>query len=468
MTAPNGDLPLIRQYRDWLQSDTDHGGSTRERFFTQGLVILDTNILLNLYEYTPSARSQVFSALERVKDRLWLPHQVGLEFVRNRHRVIAKRVKALNDAPTAVTQKLREANKSILAASSLVQELLIRYAQDTQASESLRAEISSQSVEELLSSWRDTLLGHVSALKNDHDLALSTVTNDDPVLPQVAELFGDRVATPPEPSVIRHRVEEAASYRFPNRIPPGYMDAGKESPLNAAGDYLLWEEVVQHVQHLPETLHVLFVSGDLKDDWYEAPEPGRGRRPWPSLSDELRSRAAAELRIETPKEFFMGVKRYLDVDIADTTYEEIGRAADIHLPAAITEYKAAQTTPPINLVAAAYEAAGLITSSLREELESPPQRIFQWWLIGVTEQLKRRQPTDVEVPVDIVAASRETQPPGRDWVSGKILRFGEWPYRTSSWLAPWFAELVSSAPEEDRLTLLRLAAQQIEAQTQQR
>lgn len=465
MSAPNDDLPLIRQYRDWLQSNTAEGAHGREQSFTQGLVVLDTNVLLNLYEYTPNARHQVLSALERVKERLWLPHQVGLEFVRNRHRVIATRVKSLKDAPNELNQKLREATKTIIAASELVQGLLIKYAQDVESSESLRKEISDQSIKELLDPWRSVLIGHIQHLKNDHDLAISTVANGDPVLPQVAELFGDRIATPPAPQVIRQRVEEATSYRFPNKIPPGYMDAGKGSPLASAGDFLLWEEIITHAGKLPEITHVLFVSGDQKDDWYEAPGPGQARRPWPSLADELRERGSAELRIETPKEFFLGVKQYLDVEIADTTYEEIGRAAEAYTSAEITEITAEDSPPPPELAVEAYMAAGLKTPYLRDLIESQDRRMFQWWLIGVTAELNRRQPSENERTVNIPAASRTSEPPGQGWVSGDRLLLGEWPYRSSSWVALWFARLVEKTPEIDRRTLQRLAAQQTDLHT---
>ena len=49
-----------------------------------GLITPDTNVLLNLYRFQNVARDQLFGALETLGDRLWIPHQVGLEFHRNR------------------------------------------------------------------------------------------------------------------------------------------------------------------------------------------------------------------------------------------------------------------------------------------------------------------------------------------------------------------------------------------------
>ncbi|MFG3721102.1 PIN-like domain-containing protein [Streptomyces massasporeus] len=462
MQGLGDDLPLIRQYRDWLQGSPPEDSPERPEFFTHGIVVLDTNVLLSLYEYTPAAREQVINALKSVQKRLWLPHQVGLEFVRGRHRVIAERVKALKDAPGLLNRKLGDANKAVVGARQFVQELLVKYAWDTEASESLAAKISSQAVDALLSDWKKELIGLVQGLK-EHDLAPASVEANDSVLPQVAELFGSNIAEPPHPAEVRRRVDEASSYRFPNEIPPGFSDTGKGTPISAAGDFLLWEEVVEFIASSPERKRLLFVSRDTKEDWYEPEELGRGRRPWPSLASELRIRAGAELRIETPGQFYRGVNRFLDAEIADETYEEIDRADEALDEISISELEAAHTEPPADLALAAYRAAGLHNTSLPRELPIHLRNVLKWWLIGVTAQLGRRPLFDAEPQIKLSAASRSASPPDPEWLPGNCLRLGEWPYQSSSWIAPWFAQIVNISPPWDRKILQRLAAQQLDA-----
>ncbi|MFC7470849.1 PIN-like domain-containing protein [Actinomadura keratinilytica] len=53
--------------------------------------MLDTNVLLSLYEYTETSRKEVLSALEQTAGRLWMPYQVGLEFVRGRRSTLESR-----------------------------------------------------------------------------------------------------------------------------------------------------------------------------------------------------------------------------------------------------------------------------------------------------------------------------------------------------------------------------------------
>jgi len=54
-----------------------------------GLVTPDTNVMLAAYRFERHARDELLAALEKLEDRLWIPHQVALEFHRNRLGVIA-------------------------------------------------------------------------------------------------------------------------------------------------------------------------------------------------------------------------------------------------------------------------------------------------------------------------------------------------------------------------------------------
>ncbi len=53
-----------------------------------GLVVLDTNVLVNLYRFTEQARDDLLGVLKQLDGRLWLPHQVLVEFWRNRDTVL--------------------------------------------------------------------------------------------------------------------------------------------------------------------------------------------------------------------------------------------------------------------------------------------------------------------------------------------------------------------------------------------
>ena len=47
--------------------------------FKECVFCFDTNVLLHLYRYTPESRDNLIKVLQAFKDRIWLPHQIGLE-----------------------------------------------------------------------------------------------------------------------------------------------------------------------------------------------------------------------------------------------------------------------------------------------------------------------------------------------------------------------------------------------------
>jgi hypothetical protein len=457
---------MVEQYRAWIMPDGGNQESSRAAFFTDALVVLDTNVLLSLYEFNPSAREQVFAALEQVSERLWLPHQVGLEFARGRHRVISARADALKDAPAAIDRKFQQARQAVIDAVELVKGLLDKNALDGAAHAEIDAQINPKAVDNHLAEWRSMLREHVTRMRGEQDLKPTSISSADPVLPRVAALFRDRIADPTPLETVRERLDEAHNYRFPNRIPPGFMDAGKGTQLDAAGDFLLWAEVVAKAKELAPPRRVLLVSADGKGDWYEQVGQGPDKRPRPMLFDELKLEAAADLRLEKPRQFFEGIKQFLnpDVELAPTTYDEIDRVAEAVAAAdavggdRVDDENAAVSTPPDGLALAAYRAAGLTTGSVRRLAESAAHRQFQWWLIGATAELRLREARIDEPDVRVLAAVRAARAPGLGWHPGEVLALGEWPYRGDSWIAPWFVQVLRASSEADRVPLQRLAA----------
>lgn len=463
------DLPLIRRYSAWIEPDGGVGEDAREPFYTCGMIVLDTNVLLDLYRYTPSARDEVVEALKLVADRLWMPYQVGLELVRGRNKVIFDRTRLLGTAAQQVREGFDRAWQNIASTLAGVKQLLADHANDLPGQRELDELINQQSFQELTAPWKQELISRAEQIRNSHDVQLgSLVSGSDRVLRQVAELYGDQIGEPPSNSDLQHRVESAAEFRYPNQIPPGFADHGKGTDLAAAGDFLLWEEVVQQATELPPPRRVLFVSGDAKEDWYEPSAPGRRKQPWPHLFEEMRRRSQAELLVVRPQDFFKDVREYLNAAIAQSTVEEIEKAADSRDSrergaTVITEGQARALAPPEELLLEACRAAELPASVLRYVLSDTENPVFKWWLIGVTALLDLREPTDDELSVDLEAAVVSADPPDESWTGGEVFAPGQWPYRSSSWIAPWFVRAVKSLPLADRGSLLRLEVRQINA-----
>ena len=51
--------------------------------------IFDTNVLLNLYRYSPKMSKLIISSMNDLKDRIWIPYNIAEEFLKNRHNIIS-------------------------------------------------------------------------------------------------------------------------------------------------------------------------------------------------------------------------------------------------------------------------------------------------------------------------------------------------------------------------------------------
>ncbi|MEV8606787.1 PIN-like domain-containing protein [Amycolatopsis sp. NPDC051373] len=460
---------LVERFAAWLKPQPSPSDEERAGFFRDGLIVLDTNVLLSLYEYTETSREEVLSALGRTQGRLWMPYQVGLEFVRGRRSTLDSRMRALGDAAKQVNQKLMAARRAIVEAKVVVRAHIEKFSRAPEAIAELESVVAEKGIDEQLALYRREFKRHLDLLKSDHDLELGSADAEDPILARVAQLYGDAIGEKPEDSVLRERVEEAATFRFPNKIPPGYADSGKGTQLRSAGDFLIWEELVAHVSGLSNLgKRILFVSNDTKEDWYDPGLNLRESQPWPSLIDEMKRRGKGELRIETPLGFYGGIREYLDAELAENTYAEIGRVSEdignrVSEPQmAITEEVAPHVEPPEGLAISAFHSVGLVSATVRAAVESTSARwaVFRWWLIGATAQLERRAVEVWEPGVEIQAAVRGKEAPSAGWQPGSVLPVGEWLHRSDSWIALWFLDLLANVPPVDRDVLCGLAAQQ--------
>ncbi len=69
-------------FKEWYTPTPDE----LRRLWLEGAIILDANVLLDFYLYPPLTLAEFFKVLENVANRLWLPHQAGLEYQQNRDK----------------------------------------------------------------------------------------------------------------------------------------------------------------------------------------------------------------------------------------------------------------------------------------------------------------------------------------------------------------------------------------------
>lgn len=271
---------------------------------TDGMVVPDTNVLLNLYRYTTQSRADLLAVLGRLDGRLWVPHQVMLEFWRNResvlqdpHKTGQNTLDALEKHRKQAADALREWSARTALARERLKELL---------------NLLDEGITPVIDAVADVI--STEAVDQTHNTA------EDSVLKELEPLLTGRVGRPFDAAKHKECVIEGER-RNASGEPPGFKDK-KKDPERAVGDYLLWAQILQEAQR--RKCDVLLVTGDVKDDWWRR-ENGQTRGPRVELSQELRRHAGVGLFMLTPENLLRRAEIALNVAINPDSAEDVER-----------------------------------------------------------------------------------------------------------------------------------------------
>jgi len=273
------------------------------RVFSSGMVVPDANVLLNLYRYTEQARNDLLSVLERLGDQLWVPHQVLVEFWRNREIVL---------------QDPRDTDKTAKEMSDVRDRTLASFRAWTNRV-SLPAE-QSTALSEALSAGFDAVIDGVDRFSDASAADSARDTDKDPVLKRLEPILSGRVGNQLDDESYSAAIQEGLR-RVDQREPPGYMDKKKED-RGAAGDYLVWEQVLIEAER--RHADVVFVTGDVKEDWWRR-EAGEQRGPRLELVAEMRRHADTRLFMLRPTILLSLAREVLAVTVHDESVENADR-----------------------------------------------------------------------------------------------------------------------------------------------
>ncbi|MEU5905474.1 PIN-like domain-containing protein [Micromonospora sp. NPDC047467] len=277
----------------------------------EGLVVLDTNVLLSAYRFAPKAREELLSVLEQVADRVWIPHQVAFEFHKNRFGVIAEHDAAYKELLDALSEHRRTMQLDL--------ETKIRQLSNRSAlTDAVRDELLHQARQSL-----DPLQSEIERLHQAH--RLGEPAESDNVLERLQLIFADHVGPAFSPEE-QERANKEASRRIDEKVPPGFKDSGKSNP---SGDYFLWAQTLIEVERCKPKFLVL-VTGDVKDDWYLRVK-GQTVIGRPELANELQARTGARLMLMPTKSFLRHAREYLNAAVSSDTLTQAGRVAEVQL-----------------------------------------------------------------------------------------------------------------------------------------
>lgn len=308
---------LFPQYAD--VSELDYG-----KVWKQALFVFDTNVLLNLYRYQSNTRDELLEVLNKLSGSIWIPHHVGLEFQRNRLKVIAEQNSRFNE----VRRTIEKAKNSLFSELDKLQLQTRHSLIDPQPLTS--------GFETLVANYLDKL----AELQGTQQKPTAT----DPLKEKIEAIFASSIGSPPNSQDEIDKLYKHAEERFKFNIPPGFQDAGKGKGDDDAsgyihggiiykrkyGDYLIWQQIVAHAK-TTQAKSVIFITDDGKDDWWNKIEFDGMKTigPRPELIEEVRLLASVEnFLMYNPEGFLQYSKEFLKAHVSEQTLEEVRQVAN--------------------------------------------------------------------------------------------------------------------------------------------
>ena len=274
--------------------------TTKEQILTDGLIVLDTNVLLNIYRYSPGTRNDFINLLknDKIINRLWLPYQVAYEFHKNRPNVIYDQKTPHDEISKLLKRQFESLIKKINGINIHKHHPFI----DT------------DSVIKKLEDSCSTIIDELKTNADNHPDLIA----DDQYLSQIHEIFKGKYGKLPDENTEKSFIDNGKK-RFKKNIPPGYMDRAKETD-DKYGDYILWEQIIEKATL--DDLDVVFVTDDNKEDWW-LKVGVKTIGPRPELREEFTKKTGKQIIMYNSISFFKYAQKLVDIIPSKQTLDEM-------------------------------------------------------------------------------------------------------------------------------------------------
>jgi hypothetical protein len=282
------------------------------------IFIFDTNVLLDFYEYRKGTREDFFKVLEAIKTRLWIPHQVALEYQKNRLKRIIQVQSNFEKVESKFTKAQDELNKAI----QLISE-------EKDFKKCIPPDFF-QEVKEEIKKTSESILNKLTQYKEE-----SIKTNElDYIRDKIADLFEGKIGDLPADQKELDEIYSEGEIRYKMSRPPGFSDEEKKKDKDnhyihrnlvfqrAYGDLIIWKQILKEVKFNKKSTHIIFITGDRKEDWWRIKDK-KIIGLLPELVEEISEAGASMFHMYTADNFLKYAHDHLKLEIEEKSIEQV-------------------------------------------------------------------------------------------------------------------------------------------------
>ncbi|SFB62820.1 hypothetical protein SAMN05216312_1239 [Cohnella sp. OV330] len=239
------------------------------------IFVFDANVLLNLYRYSNNTTDIFLDIITRLSERIWVPHQVALEYNANRIGVIYEQL----DAYARVRQIISKASVDFF---NHLEENLKSYKRRHPV-------IDVSTITSRLDGFIKSINGELEKQEESHPNYLQS----DSIRSRLEVLLENKIGLPFNENELQSIYDEGDK-RYKQKRPPGFRDsADKKDKVkyyrglviqDQYGDLIVWKQILNKAKD--EQVPVIFITDDAKDDWWQR-QHGKTIGPRMELVDEF-------------------------------------------------------------------------------------------------------------------------------------------------------------------------------------
>jgi hypothetical protein len=232
--------------------------------------------------------------LDKLKEQIWIPHQVAFEYPKERFSVISRQSKAYDEIQKILDKSLQnlKGELGVYKRHSLIEiDQIIEF-----------FERATKKVKR-----------NLSKAKQEHP----NLINFDELRDKITEILNGKVGKPYSKDKLKAICKETEQ-RFKESIPPGYKDNKKPEP-DKYGDILLWFQLIDYAKS--EKKPLTFITDDMKEDWWLEHE-GKIISPRPELIQEMSFEANVQFYMYSTDRFMDYAESFLKLTDQQEAIEE--------------------------------------------------------------------------------------------------------------------------------------------------
>ena len=283
--------------------------------WNNGHFTFDSSVLLNIFRFE-ELKDNFFDIVGGFDGRIFTPHQVSLEFHSNKKKVLKDQRELPSDLKKSISDILEKPAKLL-------------------GEKWVKDKVQKKTIETFLKKLGESYKTLFKELDKLEKKAIDP-NRLDKLTTKIIETFGKNTGRPFDQNELS-KIYEEGEIRYSKKIPPGFKDVDKDRSDSPSyfyrtteikrkfGDYIIWRQLINHANS-SEVSKFIFVTSDVKGDWFFPKEAGRFVGPRTELYSEFRHETNGKsLLIYNLESFISHASKRIDQPLSIAEKEELAQ-----------------------------------------------------------------------------------------------------------------------------------------------